>query len=428
MTDVIFARGQNTNLDNLAKEDGQLIFTTDTQEIYMDYKKDNNINRIKMHTSEGVGKAYNSNGGEIFNDYNYNKASGNYSTAEGSNTTASGSMSHASGYYTEAKYGNQFVCGIFNDNQKNAIFEVGNGNNPIDKSNAFAVYTDGHAEVKVMGKTDNSVATKQYVDSIQFERAGEVGQRTAEGGEIFNDYARNEASNVHSHAEGENTKASGKSSHAEGYGSQAIGYGAHAEGGNDQDPTMAIGNYSHAEGYSTHAKGDHSHSEGYYSYAEGASSHAEGSATIASGSASHTSGYYTVAAYDNQFVVGTKNNNKENTLFEVGNGSGITKQGYYLVSTNPNEFNQYNLDSCQYYIGELVAQQDFLPLDTTMALKPVTKSTLNNIVNSVADAVLYEKRLTCSNAFEVYQDGSISIGGVKITPGQLTALLNLLNQ
>ena len=48
-----------------------------------------------------IGREYNSRG-EMFNDYNHNKASGNYSHAEGNNTTASGSASHAEGYRTTA--------------------------------------------------------------------------------------------------------------------------------------------------------------------------------------------------------------------------------------------------------------------------------------------------------------------------------------
>ena len=41
-------------------------------------------------------------GAEIFNDYEYNKASAYYAHAEGSHTTASGDYAHAEGYYTTA--------------------------------------------------------------------------------------------------------------------------------------------------------------------------------------------------------------------------------------------------------------------------------------------------------------------------------------
>lgn len=108
------------------------------------------------------------------------RASGQYSHAEGNNTDASGLCSHAQGHSagayaensfssgesTKAYQKNQTVVGQFNDNTKisNILFEVGNGTSSSDKSNAFEVYKDGHAEVQTMGSSNNSVATKKYVD------------------------------------------------------------------------------------------------------------------------------------------------------------------------------------------------------------------------------------------------------------------------
>jgi hypothetical protein len=138
------------------------------------------------------------------------------------------------------------------------------------------------------------------------------------------------ASGIYSHAEGENTTASGycshaegntthakdNHSHAEGVATVASGEGSHAEG----EQTAAEGYASHAEGYYTTASGVHSHAEGESTTASGDCSHAEGESTTASGFGSHAGGSYTVAGYDRQTVIGTYNDNKENTLFEVGNG------------------------------------------------------------------------------------------------------------
>ena len=44
------------------------------------------------------------------------------------------------------------------------IHSIGNGTSDTDRSNAFVVYKDGHAELGAMGETDNSVATKKYID------------------------------------------------------------------------------------------------------------------------------------------------------------------------------------------------------------------------------------------------------------------------
>ena len=105
-------------------------------------------------------------------------ASGEYSHAEGDTTTASAARSHAEGnmtiasgenahvegYQTIASYSNQHVSGKFNDNKSNTLLEIGNGTY-YTRSNAFEVYQDGHAEVGLMGDTNNSVATKEYVDT-----------------------------------------------------------------------------------------------------------------------------------------------------------------------------------------------------------------------------------------------------------------------
>ena len=97
--------------------------------------------------------------------------------AEGRGTAASGSFSHAGGNYTfaigeasfthgfrlNAKEKNQAVVGQCNADNANALFIIGNGSAPTNRSNAFEVYKDGHAEVKAMGETDNSVATRKFV-------------------------------------------------------------------------------------------------------------------------------------------------------------------------------------------------------------------------------------------------------------------------
>lgn len=97
----------------------------------------------------------------------------------------------------------------------------------------------------------------------------------------------------------------------------AIGNYSHAEGYN----TTASGAMSHAEGNDTVASGDQSHAEGNGTTASGYRSHAEGSGTVASGGYSHASGVATQAGYYNQFVTGRYNDNKQNNLFEIGNGT-----------------------------------------------------------------------------------------------------------
>ena len=84
-----------------------------------------------------------------------------------------------------------------------------------------------------------------------------VGQKTSDGGEVFNSYSSNTA---------------GVWAHAEGGGTTASGDGSHAEGGS----TTASGNDSHAEGHGTTASGRHSHTEGYYTKASSNDQHVQG--------------------------------------------------------------------------------------------------------------------------------------------------------
>ena len=97
-----------------------------------------------------------------------------------------------------------------------------------------------------------------------------------EGAEIFNDYANNIATGLHSHTEGSHSHSEGSSSHAEGFGSHAKGHSSHAEGGYSH----AEGGYSHAEGYGSHAKGEYSHAEGRYTHAKGENQHVQGTYNI----------------------------------------------------------------------------------------------------------------------------------------------------
>lgn len=77
---------------------------------------------------------------------------------------AQGILSTALGIGSIATEDNQVVIGKYNK-QTDSLFVVGNGENTDSRSNAFEIYEDGHAEVNLMGTTDKSVVTKEYVDS-----------------------------------------------------------------------------------------------------------------------------------------------------------------------------------------------------------------------------------------------------------------------
>ena len=118
------------------------------------------------------------------------------------------------------------------------------------------------------------------------------------------------------------------------YGTSGIAYGDYSSAGGDQAlayglgsdamgcATSAIGPYSSVKGMESKAVGEGSDAGGYATQAEGRFSFTRGFKTIATGLFATTFGAETSANESCQFVVGKHNDNKSNTLFEVGNGSG----------------------------------------------------------------------------------------------------------
>ena len=76
-----------------------------------------------------------------------NTASQQASHAEGRNNTVSGANSHVGGSYNSSADSNQTVVGKYNDNKSTTLFEVGNGSDANNRSNAFEVHSDGHINV-----------------------------------------------------------------------------------------------------------------------------------------------------------------------------------------------------------------------------------------------------------------------------------------
>lgn len=150
-------------------------------------------------------------GGEIFNNYVKNKASGKFSHAEGNKTEASGDNSHAEGSETIAagvnshaqgkateisgnnsfgggtntsvagnntfafgegvtsSYNNQFIVGKFNSNSDDNMVEVGYGNSDTDRKNIFSIEKTGivlsGTNSLSSNNTANTLTPKGYVDA-----------------------------------------------------------------------------------------------------------------------------------------------------------------------------------------------------------------------------------------------------------------------
>lgn len=115
----------------------------------------------------------------------------------------------------------------------------------------------------------------------------------------------------------------------------AYSYGAHCEGGRNYIGAIrnTDGSYKQDSSNSSHAEGldniilptessnaQASHIEGSKNYVSSSYAHAEGYNNVVSGQSAHVGGSYNIATKHNQTVIGTCNENKEDTLFEVGSG------------------------------------------------------------------------------------------------------------
>lgn len=192
---------------------------------------------------------------------------------------------------------------VIKDNEGNKLGEIFNN---YEKNQASGLHS--HAE----GSTTTASAPGAHAEGILTTASGE--RSHAEGSTTL-------ASGAGAHAEGVNTKATGDRSHAEGSGSEASGAGAHAEGVN----TRASGLRSHAEGSNSEASGAGAHAEGVDTIAEGEASHSEGKGTIAKGEAQHAGGIFNIIDDNNEYLEivgnGTYNENRSNarTLDRIGN-------------------------------------------------------------------------------------------------------------
>ena len=77
----------------------------------------------------------------------YTFIDGRASFSEGYNTIAGGIYSHAAGNNTIANDAYQFVIGSYNNNNENNLFEVGNGADENNRSNAFSIGRDGNVSI-----------------------------------------------------------------------------------------------------------------------------------------------------------------------------------------------------------------------------------------------------------------------------------------
>lgn len=158
---------------------------------------------------QGVGSKY-PNGGEIFNDYENNKAQGLYSHAEGFNTQASGNSSHSEGRQTQA-----------NGNMSHAEGDNSHANGYTAHAEGLYTQATGRASHSE-GDSSQAIGDFAHAEGSHTKANGGGGSH-AEGGYTY-------ANGDHSHAEGISSQANGEASHAEGVNTITNNWGEHSEG------------------------------------------------------------------------------------------------------------------------------------------------------------------------------------------------------
>ena len=140
------------------------------------------------------------------------------------------------------------------------------------------------------------------------------------------------ASGIHSHAEGNGTKARGDFSHAEGYESEAdYVWDIHDDPFEPDSELSFSGLYAHAEGYKTYTCYEGAHAEGGYTRAEGAGAHAEGGWSQALSYFSHAQNLGTIASGEAQTAIGKYNVSNSNYAFIIGGGTSDTNRKTILA-------------------------------------------------------------------------------------------------
>ena len=116
--------------------------------------------------SQSFGNASTASGNYSLAEGNQSKASGASSHAEGVSTIASGTGSHTSGIGTKSSQEGKMSTGKYNTDETDTLFEVGNGTDDANRSNAMAVKSDGTIVAKKDIVLEDGGSVSECVENI----------------------------------------------------------------------------------------------------------------------------------------------------------------------------------------------------------------------------------------------------------------------
>lgn len=340
-------------------EKGSLILAKDTGNIYIDAPDETS----RIHVGVGIATV---NRGETFNNhYKFNLALSD--------------STHAEGYKTQAGYNYFEVKAIDVANKKITLgdvtgltagmsYELFDFNTLVDITRKITTGTISAVTDKVITvdnlpeNTDNDKLAK-----LRFTIPVDWGIVTGSKPAL-------------QHVFGNLQTGAGDQSHSEGIWNRALGFTTHVSGGYNTayDSYSAIigGTYGKAYGRRDLITGN-------YNTAYGNNTFICGTRNTAKASSAFVGGYYNIADYHYQSVLGLCNDNKESTLFEIGNGTYETKtdadgKAYIDITSRKNAFEVY-LDGH----AELQVQGT---TDNSVVIKKYLNDTIASQVSSVYKA------------------------------------------
>lgn len=404
-------------------------------------------------------------GGEIFNDYENNKALALHTHAEGAEVIA-GTTAFAV-YTTKYDSTNKRYCYILNTVEGlevGDVYSLRSGKTYINNgtiteivvsasySGRYDVYVDTFAS---LGDSNSYlfIVDKPLCGDTPFELAehseGYQTQSVLLGAHAEGCYSKALGRGSHAegietiaehaaHSEGQRTYAKGVFSHAEGYETVAELDAAHAEG----NKTKATGQYSHAEGSGTKATAAASHSEGTGTESSQMAAHAEGDTTKALGHASHTEGVNTQAIGHSSHAEGYETKATEQSSHSEGHAtiaSGVASHAEGIEGTKASgqashaegRFTKAEGNYSHSEGNKTEAKHTSSHTSGTWTISGRESQTVVGKYNEIdADALFVVGNGTSdtnrSNAFCVYEDNSVKIGKTKLTEEQIKGLLALL--
>lgn len=218
--------------------------------------------------------------------------------------------------YLNLKDGDKWDAAAVKHLEDGIASQVDNDNliNSVGSSSLQQVQDTSYTGIAIVSKNPNAYTLDSTLTDN--EPIGAVGDFSSAFGGTAS------AQGKRSFAAGTNCVAKGKYSFAMGDNCVTLGSDSFAHG----NQTTTFGMASTAGGFNTISQGDYSDAGSHSTKAIGKASVSRGYMTEAIGDYSFTAGANTIANGENQTVVGQFNNNKSDTLFEVGNGRGETSR------------------------------------------------------------------------------------------------------